>query len=246
LGLRRLSFDDREPQLIPALDLFGVLNVDGGVTRSLLVGADSDSDLYCYFPMPFFERATVELLRRPVEGPGRVRVEYALRSAGVEPPDDAGYFGVQVRRQRGSTPGDELTLLELDGAGSWVGLVADLGPTRGQSWSFLEGDERLALDGESAPSWHGTGVEDLFNGGFYFRGADGRPAPFTTALAGAPMVRRSSPRAVMYRLLLGDAAVFHQGLRAGLETGPLGELSVRSRTVAYYYTARSAPKVDLP
>jgi hypothetical protein len=237
LGLR-LGFDDREPQLIPALDLFGVLNADGGLTRSLMVGADDDGDLYCYFPMPFFEHATVELMRRPVEGPARVRVEYAVRRAGKAPPADAGYFGVQVRRERASTPGEDVTLLELDGAGSWVGLVADLGPAEGGGWVFLEGDERARFDGETAPSWHGTGVEDLFNGGFYFRDADGRPTPFATALAGAPLLRRGSPRAVMYRLLLGDAAVFHRGVRVGLEGGPTGGASLRARSVAYVYSRR--------
>jgi hypothetical protein len=239
LGLR-FTFDDREPQLIPVVDLFGRPGSDGGVTRSLLVGGDADGDLTCYFPMPFFENAKVELLRRPVEGPARVKVEYALRTAGVPPPDDAGYFGVQIRRHEASVPGTKLTMVELAGRGKLVGLVADLRPSNGKDWVFLEGDEEIFVNGEETPSWRGTGVEDFFNGGFYFRDRHGRPAPFTTALAGMPNVRMSTAAVVMYRLLLGDAIVFQDGLRAELETGPAGWVSVRGRTVAYYYAARES------
>lgn len=237
LGLR-FTFDDREPQLIPVVDLFGRPNVEGGMTQSLFVGVDGEMDLYCYFPMPFFDRAEVELLRRPVEGPALVKVQYALRTAGVAPPDDAGTFGVQFRRHKKSTPGTNLSVLELEGRGAVVGLVAEMSPSEGKGWAFLEGDEQIFIDGEEEPSWHGTGVEDLFNGGFYFRDQSGNPKPFTTALAGAPYLRRSSSRAVMYRLLLGDAIVFQRGIRAEVETGATGELSIRARTVAYYYTAR--------
>ena len=238
LGLR-FTFDDREPQLIPVVDLFGRPDVEGGMTRSLLVGVDSETDLYCYFPMPFFERAEVELLRRPVEGPALVKVQYALRTAGVAPPDDAGYFGVQFRRHKKSTPGTSLSVLELEGRGAVVGLVTEMSPSEGRGWAFLEGDERIFIDGEGDPSWHGTGVEDLFNGGFYFRDQTGEPAPFVMALAGAPFINRTYAKTVMYRLLLGDAIVFQRGIRAELETGATGELSVRARTVVYYYASRT-------
>jgi hypothetical protein len=237
LGLR-FTFDDREPQLIPVVDLFGVPNINDGVTRSLFVGVDSETDLYCYFPMPFFEGAKVELLRRPVEGPSRLRVEYALRLAGEPPPENAGIFSVQVQNHDKTLPGTPLEFLNLEGRGSVVGLLAGVRPSDGRGWIFLEGDERIFIDGEAAPSWHGTGVEDLFNGGFYFRDQSGKPTPFTTALAGAPFIHPSVSWAVMYRLFLGDAIVFHDGIRAELETGPTGELSMRGRTVVFYYSAR--------
>jgi len=237
LGLR-LTFDDRPPQLVPLLDLTGVMTSDSGPSGSLMMGADEDGDLYCYYPMPFFEAATVELMRRPVEGPARVRVEFAVRTAGTPPPDDAGYFGVQTRRLRPAGTGSEIDLVDLDGSGKLVGLVADLRPAKGRSWIFLEADERIRIDGEPDPSWHGTGVEDLFNGGFYFRGEAGDPAPFLTALAGATLLRGGYPRAVMYRLLLGDAIPFGAGVRATLEAGAKGGKDVRGRSVTYFYTPR--------
>jgi hypothetical protein len=38
-----------------------------------------------------------------------------------------------------------------------------------------------------------------------------------------------------YRLFLSDAIPFRTEIRAGLETGPTGNLPLRARTVAYYY-----------
>jgi len=119
-----------------------------------------------------------------------------------------------------------------------------MSPANGKNWSFLEGDERVFIDSEESPVWNGTGIEDFFNGGFYFRDSTGTPAAFATALAGAPHIRLPSPMAVMYRLLLGDSVVFHDGIRVGLETGPSGELGVRAKTVAYYYIARTTAASD--
>ncbi len=234
LGLR-LTFDDRPPRLIPLMDLFGIPNTAGPTTRSLMVGADDAGDLYCYFPMPFFDRAVVELLRRPVEGPARVRVDYALRTAGRSPRPDAGTFEVHVRRHDGRPGRGEIEVLDLEGAGAWVGLAAELAPGDRRGWAFLEGDERIFIDGEPTPSWHGTGVEDLFNGGFYFRISGVGWSPFASALAGAPHIHRARPRVDMYRLLLGDAVVFSDALRAVIEAGPTGNLGLEGTTIAYTY-----------
>ncbi|HSL18380.1 MAG TPA: DUF2961 domain-containing protein [Methylomirabilota bacterium] len=236
LGLR-ITFDDRPPLLVPLLDLFGIARSNDAASRSLLFGGDDDDDLYGYFPMPFQRSATVELLRRPVEGPPLVAAEVAVRRLGVPPPADAGTFQVHVRAADRAWPAESASLAELDGSGAWVGLFASFGPAVGRDFGFLEADERVFVDGELEPSWHGTGVEDLFGGGFYFRDSSGQPQPFLQPLHGAPVVRffhRAAP--AMYRLLLGDAVVFSNGLRVELEaieqqTGP-----VRVRSVAFYYT----------
>ena len=99
----------------------------------------------------------------------------------------------------------------------------------------MEGDERVFVDGSPYPALHGTGTEDIFNGGFYFdRG------PFTLPLHGC-LDRRVWPdgeeRTAAYRLLLLDAVPWTSSIRAGLEAGPTGLLSIRARTVAYVYEA---------
>ena len=237
LGLR-FTFDDRPPLLVPLLDLFGVARSNDAASRSLLVGGDDDDDLYCYFPMPFDRSATVELLRRPVEGPPRVAAEVAVRRLGAPPPRQAGTFSVQVRESDGRWPAATDSLAELGGRGVWVGLFASFGPSPGTRFGFLEGDDRVYVDDEDEPSWHGTGVEDLFGGGFYFRDRSGEPQPFLQPLHGAPVVRfhhRAAP--AMYRLLLGDAVVFSDGLRVELEAVEQETGAVGVRSVVFYYAA---------
>jgi hypothetical protein len=234
LGLR-FTFDDRDPVLVPLLDLFGVARSNDRAARSLLFGADEDDDFYFYFPLPFFEQATVELMRRPIEGPPGVTVEYAVRRLDAPPSDDAGHFGVQIRNIAADATAP---IIELEGQGSLVGVFTAFGPAAGDDWDYLERDEQIFVNGETTPSWLGTGIEDFFGGGFYFRGPDGQPQPFTLPLHGAPVVRffhRSAP--AMYRLLLGDRVVFDDGLRAEFEAIP-GVDGVRTRIVAFYYRAR--------
>ncbi len=45
--------------------------------------------------------------------------------------------------------------------------------TTGNTADFLEGDERVFVDGQESPHIYGTGTEDFYEGGFYFR--DGTP-----------------------------------------------------------------------
>lgn len=50
---------------------------------------------------------------------------------------------------------------------------------------YMEGDESIFLEGEAQPSFHGTGMEDLFDSAWYFSGGQ-----FTTAVSAAPMVSK--------------------------------------------------------
>jgi hypothetical protein len=237
LGLR-FSFDDGDPVLVPLLDLFGVARANERAAQSIFFGADDEDDFYLYFPMPFFKRATVELMRRPVEGPPGVTVSYAVRRLGAPPPEDAGHFGIRISDTPDDTTNPAAPIIDLEGRGSLVGVFANFGPALGDDWKFLERDEQVFVDGEPAPSWRGTGIEDFFGGGFYFRGPDGQPQPFVQPLHGAPVVRffhRAAP--AMYRLFLGDAVVFEDGLRAEFEVIP-GADGIRVRTVAFFYSAR--------
>ena len=74
-------------------------------------------------------------------------------------------------RTRGeATQGRDWTIADVTGRGKFVGvsqtmegLLAD-GNTRG----YLEGDERVYVDGERTPAIHGTGTEDYYESGWYF------------------------------------------------------------------------------
>jgi hypothetical protein len=129
-------------------------------------------------------------------------------------------------------------LLDLEGRGRWVGLFAELGGREPDSREYLEGDERVFVDKGSEPALYGTGVEDFFGGGFYFRVADHSAVPFSLPLHGMVYDVRDGGGLLatgMYRLMLTDAVPFSSHLEVGLEGGTTHNVAMRLRTVAYYY-----------
>jgi hypothetical protein len=239
----RLRFDGRDAVHMPATWFFGVSGPQCLPMSSLLIGA-ADGDLYSYFPMPFGERATVELELAPWAA-SELELEYAVRWAGAAPPGDAGSFRAAVIDVPASAPGAAAQLVEITGGGRLVGLALTTGLAEGQGWAFLEGDESIFIDGEAEPSWRGTGVEDFFGGGFYFRGDDRKPHPFRHALHGLTCIGGSPkrPSTSLYRLLITDSPFFSRSLSLAEEGGPSGELPVRWRGVYWSY-ARPEPPGD--
>jgi hypothetical protein len=229
----RLFFDGQIRADLPLEDFFGASPAPG--VRSTLVGVDDGGLLYSWFPMPFAASATVRLYNA---GPASVPVWYETRRRVGAPAPGSLPFSVQARREDASAIGTDLRLALARGQGRWVGLFLDLQSVGFDGGEYLEGDERVYLDGSPHPAHYGTGVEDLIGGGFYFaRG------PFALPTHGAPLVRapagNGEDRTSMYRLFLTDAVPFATVLRAGLEGGPTGNLAVRARRVAWIY--RSDP-----
>lgn len=134
-----------------------------------------------------------------------------------------------------TTPGVDFPLLSLNRPGKWVGSFAKLGSVETSSRIYLEGGERVFLDGSRDPGIYGTGVEDLFDGGFYFD-----QGVFRLALHGMSYhlaMDSQEDVTAAYRLMLTDAIPFAVGIHAGLEGGPTNSVAMRARTVAYHYTS---------
>ncbi|MEE8523704.1 MAG: DUF2961 domain-containing protein [Thermoanaerobaculia bacterium] len=227
----RLVFDGRATVDSTLRDVFAVLRGGPLPTRSLLVGLDALGRLYLYFPMPYFEAVEVRVVNTAAGG-DPVEIDYWVRRSARLPADGSGLFGVQLQAADPTVPGSEAPLLELQGYGKWVGLFADVGSVETLSRQYLEGDERIYLDGARHPALYGTGTEDIFGGGFYFDFG-----PFRQALHGmAYELTMGGERTTgAYRLFLTDAPTFGASIRAGLETGPTGEMPMRTRVVSYYY-----------
>lgn len=229
----RLTFDGELRADLPLGDFFAARRA-AVAPRALLVGRDVEGFLYSYFPMPFFAGAVVELRDAGAPGAPPARVDWQLGWSAEAPAPDSGLFGAAGRVEGEHAPASDLPLLALRGRGKWLGLWAEIGSVRTPSREILEGDERVFLDGSRHPGIYGTGVEDLFNGGFYFdRG------PFALPFHGAPAHRITSTGEDVtsaYRLFLPDAIPFRSALRARLEAGPTGNLPLRARAVAWYYT----------
>lgn len=118
----------------------------------------------CRLPMPFARNIRVSLLNRAA---APVTVHFSPELAATRRDQD-GYLHAEYRRS-GPEKGNHL-ITRIEGRGKYLGCY--LGVTGlGQSWWILEGDERIWVDTATAPAWHGTGLEDYFNGGWYYRGS---------------------------------------------------------------------------
>ncbi len=231
----RLSFDGRTTVDLPLPWFFGIGQPGCLSMQSLFVGVDQ-GEAYSYFPMPFHSNFTLELELSSAAAKG-LKLRFAVRRMGRAPSFDAALFGVRAIDVPASQPGRDAVLLDLVGPGRLAGLAVTAGSTSSAGWDFLEGDETLRVDGEDPPSWLGTGVEDFFGGGFYFRIDRGRPGVFRQALHGMTCIGGTpeQPSMSLYRMMPADGPVFYRSLHFSEEGGATGEVPVRWRGVAWLY-----------
>ncbi len=231
----RMSFDGQTTADMPLPWFFGIGRPSCQPVRSLFIGGDQ-GEVYSYFPMPFHLGAEVEVELSSASA-RRLKLRFAVRRMGRAPASDATVFNAQMIDVTGSVPGHDAVLLDLVGPGRLAGLAVTAGSTSSAGWAFLEGDETFRVDGEEPPAWRGTGVEDFFGGGFYFRIDPGRPRIFRQALSGMTCIGGTSeqPSMGLYRLLPADGPIFDRSLIFELEGGPTGEVPVRWRGVAWRY-----------
>ncbi len=102
---------------------------------------------------------------------------------------------------------------------------------------FLEGAERVYTDGASSPQWYGTGTEDFYEGGWYFK--DGKH--FSAPLTGQPDQRTATGGCAdycvaVYRLMLAEAIDYHSAIRFGIEHGKRNMVEPDYSSTAFLYT----------
>jgi len=222
-----------EPDVeVPVNEFFGSFLVEE--TPAGLLAGRTGGRLYCYFPMPFWTAAEIV-----IENRGSLTAEVSWEAAATGEPygPGAGYFRALHRTEDPVAVGRDYRIAERQGrAGKWVGITHTLrGPLA--RW-YLEGDERFYVDGSASPAVHGTGTEDYYNGGWYFL-----MGPFAEPVFGNPWHRvfTDHDETGAFRLHLGDAVHYLDGVRLGIEHGGFSEgENDRYRSVAYFY------EMDLP
>ncbi len=125
----------------------------------------SEDGYTCRLPMPFASGLRVEI-ENGADQP--INVNFAATQRPGRAAND-GYLHAEYRRS-GPANGQPHLVTRINGRGKYLGCF--LGVTGlDESWWILEGDERIWVDGQTQPVWHGTGLEDYFNGGWYYRGS---------------------------------------------------------------------------
>ena len=214
--------------------------------------------LTCYFPMPYFRGAHIELA-----GAGQAihGVAWQLRSMPLlGPANQLAYFHATYRDFPHPAPGEDMVLLDTrtgeetkEWSGSFVGTSfifshdADLGT--------LEGDPRFFFDDSLTPQAQGTGTEEWGGGGDYWGRGQSMSLPFAGHPVGArvpcsslipegpgcgdndrPVVADEEDKIESaYRFLLADLMPFGKNAVIHLEHGGNNESTEHYETVTYWY-----------
>ena len=259
-GLRlRVRYDGSQDNAIdvPVSQFFGAGH--GRVPyKSLPLGTDGDDGFYCYWPMPYRQGATVELYNDTgnVINIDSAAVEY-------EPGDvapDAGYLGA-VYNSVAPTTASTYELLRVGGRGHYVGNLLWL-DRQTDGWYgrlALEGDDIITVDvdGASPTVLYGTGLEDAYNGGYYYNHIaerndepDGMD-PYSGTGPYHGLLRMNHPESGgggdsyshtdQYRWLIGDPVPFTDGIEVLIENYYGASAPTSFGSTAFYYIVTVIP-----
>ncbi|TDE09671.1 DUF2961 domain-containing protein [Jiangella asiatica] len=239
----RISFDGQQTVDAPVGEFFGSGLGETSVRSLMYAMEDGDGGWYrSWWPMPYARSAEVWLVNEsevPVTA-GSSSITWArdtsvARSLRGEEPA-IGYF--QATSRRGDTEfGRDWVFLDVDGHGKFVGVNHTMEGriTGGNIRNYLEGDERVYVDGMRTPQLNGTGSEDFYEGGWYFNRNE-----FSNPMNGAPEMETRSFGCehqcdAAYRLMIADAVGFRTGLRFGIEHGPTANEPAVYGSTAFWY-----------
>ena len=94
-----------------------------------------------------------------------------------------------------------------------------------------EGDDMIFVDGESAPSLHGTGSEDYFSDAWGMRESSG-------LFYGCPLQEedfQAGAKASVYRFHIPDPIPFRKSIRVTIEHGHANDRADYDSSTAYWY-----------
>lgn len=191
--------------------------------QSMYFGMTNDT-FVCRFPMPFQKSAQISF-ENQAQQPVDLAVNVSCQALAAW---DAnwGYFHSSWSRSTPQDIGKPHAILRTTGKGRYAGCLLSV-VSMDRSWWILEADETMYRDGETTPGWHGTGLEDYFNGAWYYQNVFARP------LYGLPA--KSFFRISQYRLHLVDPVLYNSSFSMMFERGPDHASHGYMESVAYYY-----------
>ena len=204
-------------------------------TAGLFFGSDVETGrFYNYFPMPFSSSARLEIVND--SGAAISGITYTIEYVSVPSIDGlgtkVGYFNATYSEEEPVTAGIDFNLGTMSGRGQ---VVANIFFAR--CWSpipgikafrlCLEGDERIYVDDSQSPAMYGTGTEDYFNGGGYFKkGLSSRP----THGSNLQYIKNNTDETTLdgysedsaWRIFAADPIPFRSRIEMGIEHGNPG------------------------
>jgi hypothetical protein len=188
--------------------------------------------------MPFAQGAEVSLVA-DAQLPAPTSVASALSFDTQPVAADVGRFAATLSDS--CIDAGTFALASAPGAGKLIGISARYDANGSATRGYLEGDEHATIDGAIAPAWIGTGVEDFYNGGFYFdQGAYAGP------LSGATGIDPDGQgTTAVYRWMPTDPIVYANGVHLEQEAGysPTQPSPICARTVVHSYRSAQSSLV---
>ena len=253
--------------LVPLGDFFGLGSGIVNSYQSQLFTAstrwnnqfETGCALNCYAPMPFRERALVELVNESAEDHRQYfYVDYELVD---ELPPERGYFHAEFRRanpfggwgheiivnrpeanvinKERQAWEDNYVILETQGRGHYIGCTLSVTNFQGTWWG--EGDDMIWVDGYKwPPDIHGTGSED------YLNQAWGMQRNAFLRNGSAIFEEDTGGYQSSYVLHLENPVRFQKEVKVTIEHGHGNHLANEMSSVAYWYAAEPTEPVEPP
>lgn len=205
--LLRIYFDGAEQPAVaaPVGDFFGAGLCEVASFASLYFGTSSGG-FFCKWPMPFRRSFLVEVenLDPEINTDVFCNILYQLGPL----PAGVGYFHAHFNT--GFNPGPApVPIAEVRGRGHYAGCLLYMQGEERNYLSFLEAPEYVYVDHDwEKPRLTGTGLEDYFLGGWYFR-----EGTLAGPYHGVPIKDILNANVAMYRIHETDAIHFQERLK---------------------------------
>lgn len=180
----------------------------------------------CRMPMPFRRGA-----RLSIRNDGSMAVKIAISSEiTADDPGDSLYLHAAFNDAMSA--GAPFRIMRTTGNGKYVGCyLMALGMDGG--WNILEGDESFYRDGGMSAIQRGTGLEDYFNGGWYYFGLFELPQH--------GLLEKAVMRTAQYRFHFADPVTFRKDLRMEIEFGDANSAGGYMSAAAFWYQDKPGP-----
>ncbi|MHA1730819.1 MAG: glycoside hydrolase family 172 protein [Promethearchaeota archaeon] len=214
----------------------------------------------CQFHMPFKKSARVVLVNKHPEWyiPAFYGAVTYARYRDASPLENQGYFHAAYRTEYPTTEGKPYLVLDTremgprlaDKPGHYVGVVLNTEATNRKSgFTYLEGNTKVWVDDEEVQGIEYTGLEDYYQGAWYYtRTKNRRRTEFSAPYHGVTVISFNRWGAIVSNLLSKlkkcrvsqyrfhpEGIPFERNIRVSSHHGEFDEVEGNYSSVAYWY-----------
>jgi hypothetical protein len=218
----------------------------------------TDGGYVCQFHMPFHRKARIEMVNKNEKlwVPAFYGAVTYMRYADTTPLENQGTFHAQYRQEQPTTRGEPYLILDTtkmgsaDRPGHYVGVVLSTEAVdRKSGLAFLEGNTKIWVDGEADQSLEYTGLEDYYQGAWYYVKTRGRQeaefcAPYhgltvkslnRLGFLGSSLLATAQRNRVCQYRFHPEGIPFTKSIRVTCHHGEFDEIAGNYSSVAYWY-----------